>query len=67
MLSRLFCLYSLDWSISSRRDVWLVFFVTMFYRNSNSVDPDQAPRFVASDLDQHYLVTSILWDAMQNG
>ena len=42
MRNELFYLYSLDRFISYRRGVWLVFIITMFYRNprinSNSVD-----------------------------
>ena len=30
----LFYLNCLDWSISSRRDVWLVFILIIFYRNT---------------------------------
>ena len=30
---------------------------------ANSVDPDQTPRFVASDLSLHFLPMSLLWDA----
>ena len=35
--------------------------ITVF--NANSVDPDQTPRSVASDLDLHYLTMSLLWGA----
>ena len=31
--------------------------------NANSVDPDQTPRFAASDLELHCLQMSYLWDA----
>ena len=31
--------------------------------NANSVDPDQTPRSVASDLGLHCLRMSYLWDA----
>ena len=31
--------------------------------NANSVDPDQTPRFAASDLDLNCLPMSHLWDA----
>ena len=33
------------------------------YLNVNSADPDQTPRFVASDLGLHCLPMSLLWDA----
>ena len=32
--------------------------------NANSVDPDQMPHFVASNLGLHCLPVSLLWDAM---
>ena len=55
-------------SISYITGVWLVFiiscFVEIFEINANSVDPDQTPlRSAASDLGQHCLPVSILWDA----
>ena len=31
--------------------------------SANSVDPDQTPRSVASDLDLHSLQLSVFWDA----
>ena len=31
--------------------------------NANSIDPDQTPRSVASDLGRHCLPMSPLWDA----
>ena len=31
--------------------------------NANSVDPDQTPRSVASDLGLHYVAMSLLWGA----
>ena len=31
--------------------------------NANSVDPDQTPRSALSDLRQHCLLMSLLWDA----
>ena len=31
--------------------------------NANSVDPDQTPRSLASDLVLHYLQMPLLWDA----
>ena len=57
--------HSSDRSIFIMRGVWLVFIITMFYRNSytktaNSVDSDQTPRSVASDLGLHCLPLSIL-------
>ena len=30
--------------------------------NANSVDPDQTPHAVASDMGLHYLPASFLWD-----
>ena len=49
------------------RGVWLVIILTCFVErsefNANSVDPDQTPRSVASDLGLHYLPMSHLWDA----
>ena len=57
----------LDWSISNRRDVWLVLLVPCFKEipvfNANSLDPDQTPRSAASDLDLDCLPMSHLWDA----
>ena len=66
--SGFFYLNSLDLFISSKRGVWLVFTITMFYKknhefNANSADPDQTPRSVASDLGLHCLPVSHLWDA----
>ena len=54
MPSGLFYLNSVDQSISNIRGVRYVF-ITMFYKknpvfNANSVDPDQMPHSVASDL-----------------
>ena len=51
--SELCYLNFLDRSFSNRRGVWLVFIVTMFYRNSsvynaNSIDPDQVFNSAAS-------------------
>ena len=69
---------SLDRFILKRRDIRLVFIVTMFYRNedfivtmfyrndvfnTNSVDPDQTPHPAASDLGLLCLSVSLLWDA----
>ena len=43
-------------SIVSRRGIWVVFIITVFVDipvlNTNSVDSDQTPRSVASDLGQ---------------
>ena len=62
MPSRLFCLSSLDDSISIIRVVWLVFlspcFIYIPVLNANSVDPDQAPQVAASDLGLHCLPVS---------
>ena len=57
----------LDWSISSRMGLRLVFIITMFcieipVFNANSVDHDQTP-LVASDLNLHCLTMSSLWEA----
>ena len=50
--------------MSNRKVVWLVllsfikiffFFFFFFFFNANSVDPDQMPHFVASDLGLHCL------------
>ena len=52
-----FYLNSLDRSVSYIRGVRLVVIISMFCRNfpinANSVDPDQMPRFAASDLGLH--------------
>ena len=37
-------------------------FITIYISNANSVDPDQTPRSVASDLGLHCLPTYLLWD-----
>ena len=67
MPSGLFYLNSLDGFIFNRRVVWLVFIGNMFSRNSyfnaNSVDPDQTPRYAASDLGLRCLPMSLLWDS----
>ena len=70
MPSRLFYLHSLDRSIFNITGVRLVFTITMFYRffffffffvfNANSVDSDQTPRSVVSDLDLYCLPMSLL-------
>ena len=64
MPSRFFYRNSLDRSVTSKRGVWLVFIITMVYRNSctyaNSVDPDQTPLSAASDLGLHCLPMSLL-------
>ena len=41
----------------------LPYFINISVFNTNSVDPDQTPRSVASDLGLHCLPVSILWDA----
>ena len=60
-------LKSLDWSFSSRRDVWLVLYILCFIEisvfNAKKVDPDQTLHSVASDLGLHCLPMSPLWDA----
>ena len=43
----------------------LLYFIEISEFNANSVDPDQTPRSVASDLGLHCLPMSILWDARQ--
>ena len=65
MPNGIFHLHSLGRSISG---VWLGFIITMFYRkacclNANTVDPDQTPRFAASDRDLHCLPVSLFWNA----
>ena len=52
--------------MSNTRDVGLFLlldFIEFYVLNANSVDPDQTPRSVASDLGLHYLPMSLLWDA----
>ena len=67
MPSGLFNFSSLNWSISSTRDVWLVLSVVCFIKkslvNANSVDPDQMSHFAESDLGLHCLPMFLLWDA----
>ena len=67
MPSGLFHLISLDRSISYIRDILLVLLLPSFIEipvfNANSLDPDQTPRFAASDLGLHCLSMSLLWDA----
>ena len=54
----------LDGCISSLRYAWLLsYFIEIPAFSANSVDPDQTPRSAASDLGQHCLPMSILWDA----
>ena len=52
--------------VFNRRDVWLVIIITMFLEisvvNANCINPDQTPRSAASDLGQHCLPMSVLWD-----
>ena len=63
-----FYLNSLDWSISSKRGVWLVFIITWFTEitvlYANNVDPDQTLHFAVSDLGLHCLPMSHLRDTM---
>ena len=40
----------------------LLCFIAIPVFNANSIDPDQTPRSVASDLGQHYLLMSLLCD-----
>ena len=42
----------------------LPFIIEIPVFNANSVDPDQMPDFVASNLGLHCLPVSLLWDAM---
>ena len=67
MPSGLFYINSLDWSISNRRDVRSVLLKVCIIKipviNANSVEPNQTPRSVASDLDLHCLPMSLLWAA----
>ena len=67
MPSGLFHLSLLDRFISNSRGIWFVFSVLSFIieihvLNANSVDPDQMPHSVASDLGLHCLPMSLLWD-----
>ena len=58
MPSGLFYLNSLEKFISYIRGVWLVFYYCIIEipeLNANSIDPDQTPRSVASDLGLHCL------------
>ena len=68
MPSGIFYLKSLDKSISNRRGSVYFLLLPCFKEfplfNANTVDPDQTPRSVASDLGLHCLVMSLLWDAM---
>ena len=63
MQNELFFLNPLGGSITSRRDVWLflliVCLVIVSIFDAYSVDPDQTPRSVASDLGLHCLRTSL--------
>ena len=61
----------MDRSIFNRRGVWFVYtcvlwpcFIEISVFNANSVDPDQTPRFAASDLGPHCLpMPYLLWEA----
>ena len=74
MLSDLFYPSKLDESI---RHIWgclvfISFYHLCFSRNAqlpdtNSVDPDQTPRFATSDLGLYCLPMSLLWDVGTNG
>ena len=63
ILNGLSYLNCLDMSISNRRGVWVVFIIAMFNEisvlNTNSVDPDQTPRSVGSDLGPRYSPMSL--------
>ena len=68
MPSGLSYLNFLEKSISNGRGVWIVSFICPCFieipvLNANSVDPDQTPRSVASDLGLHCLLVSVLLDA----
>ena len=58
---------SMDRSIPYIRSIRLVFIITLFYIfsicNANSVEPNQMPQNVASDLGLCCLPMSLLWDA----
>ena len=59
-------LNSLARSISNRRVSGLVllpYFIDIFVFNADSIDPNQTPRSVASDLGLHCLPMSLLCDA----
>ena len=58
----LFHPYQLDESISKFRGVWCTF-IHVEILQANSVDSDQTPRPVASDLGLHCLPRSQTWDA----
>ena len=64
MSSGLFYGNSLDRSISNRRVSGLFLLLLCFIEipvfNANSVDPDQTPRFAASDLGLHCLTITLL-------
>ena len=62
MPSGLFYLNSLDRSISDKF-LLLLWFTEIPVFNSNSVDPDQTPRALMSDLGLHCLPMSLLWKA----
>ena len=65
----LFYLISLDWSISSRKGVWLILLLPclmdspVFVFNANSVDTDRSPHSAASDLGLHSLPISLFGDS----
>ena len=65
MPSGLFYFNSLDRSISNIRGVWLVLLLSCFVdiseHNANSVNHDQMPHSVVSDLGLHCLPMFFLW------
>ena len=67
MPSGLFFPSSLNRVISNGSGVWLICIVTIFKAihvfNAISVDPDQMPQSVVSDLGLHCLSMSLLWNA----
>ena len=67
MPSAFFYNNSLGRSLSYIRGVWLVLLLSCYVEvselNANSIDPDQRPRSVASDLGLHCLPMSLLLDA----
>ena len=63
MQNGLFCLHSLDRSITSiRGGRFLLCFIEISVFNANSVDPDQTPHSAASDQELHCLPMSLLRD-----
>ena len=66
-----FYLNSLDRSISNRKGVMLncinAMFIWISVFNANSIDPDQMPHFVATDLGLYHLSMSIFRDTRHYG